>query len=77
MLLHCRQFRPDFFLPELNLFIEICGFTHMPYSRDRMKQKQALYEKCEIEVLFISIDKGETFKGKLEEVLKDKKKFTN
>jgi hypothetical protein len=31
LLLAGRQYRPDFFLPEFNLFLEICGYRHMPF----------------------------------------------
>ncbi len=53
MLLGGRQFRPDFFLPEYNLFLEICGFNHMPYYRSRVEQKRATYEKHKLNVVFI------------------------
>ncbi|MDH3938005.1 MAG: hypothetical protein OEV68_11790, partial [candidate division Zixibacteria bacterium] len=36
ILLAGRQFRPDFFLPEHDLFVEICGYGHMPHYRDRV-----------------------------------------
>jgi len=36
ILLSGRQYRPDFFLPKYNLFIELCGYNHMPFYRDRI-----------------------------------------
>jgi hypothetical protein len=53
LLLGGRQYRPDFFLPEYNLFVEICGFGHMPFYNDRIKFKKDLYKKHNVRALFI------------------------
>lgn len=53
MLLGNRQFRPDFYLPEYNLFLEICGYGHMPYYRDRVAYKQKIYEQLGLRSVFI------------------------
>lgn len=65
MLLGGRQFRPDFFLPEHELFVEICGYGHMPHYRDRVKQKQELYEQHGMRAIFVHY----SGKGSLEELL--------
>lgn len=57
MLLNGRQYRPDFFLPDYNLFIEICGYTHMPFYRDRVAYKRKLYAQRDLHVLFIECAK--------------------
>jgi len=53
MLLGGRQFRPDFYLPEYNLFLEICGYVHMPHYRGRVALKKAMYEKHNLKAVFI------------------------
>ena len=65
IILDGKQYRPDFFLSEHNLFIEICGFIHMPNYRDRIKFKKELYEKNNLHALFIEFDG----KGSLENLL--------
>jgi len=54
MLLAGRQFRPDFFLPKENLFLEICGYVHMPHYRDRMEEKRQLYRDQGLKALFVT-----------------------
>ncbi|KAA3634787.1 MAG: hypothetical protein DWP97_06320 [Calditrichaeota bacterium] len=65
IILDGKQYRPDFFLSKHNLFIEICGFIHMPNYRDRVKFKKELYEKNNLKALFIEFDG----KGSLENLL--------
>ena len=65
LLLEGRQYRPDFFLPEYNLFVEICGYNHMPHYRDRIAQKKQVYDKYRIRVLFLHY----AGKGSLEKLL--------
>lgn len=57
MLLGGKQYRPDFFLPELNLFIELCGMNHMVYYRERQKQKKRVYDKYNLKAIFIDCNK--------------------
>ena len=56
MLIGGRQFRPDFFLPELNLFLEICGYEHMPHYRTRIAQKKEIYDRNGLRALFVHYD---------------------
>lgn len=56
MLLGGRQFRPDFFLPEYNLFLEICGYDHMPFYRDRTAHKRRLYHKQGLRSVFLHFE---------------------
>jgi hypothetical protein len=56
ILLHGRQFRPDFYLPKHNLFIEICGYNHMPHYRLRIAKKKQLYSKYGLNSVFIDYD---------------------
>ena len=65
LLLDGRQYRPDFFLPELNLFVEICGMKHMPYYSDHIEKKKRLYEKHNLKALFISYNG----RGSLEKII--------
>ncbi|MBD3217623.1 MAG: hypothetical protein GF310_05050 [candidate division Zixibacteria bacterium] len=58
MLLGGRQFRPDFFLPEHNLFLEICGYNHMPFYRDRLVKKKDVYRSNGLKVYFIECSKS-------------------
>jgi len=67
LLLGGRQFRPDFYLPEHNLFIEICGYNHMPFYRDRVTEKQRVYRRQKLNVIFIR----HSGRGSLIDKLKD------
>ena len=53
LLLSGKQYRPDFYLPKFGLFVEICGFTHMPYYRDRIELKQKVYSAQGLNCAFI------------------------
>ncbi|PKK83182.1 MAG: hypothetical protein CVT49_09725 [candidate division Zixibacteria bacterium HGW-Zixibacteria-1] len=66
ILLAGKQYRPDFFLPDQNLFLEICGYNHMPFYVDRVGFKRQLYEKHNLRAIFIHYNG----KGSLEEELK-------
>lgn len=68
MLLSGKQFRPDFYLPEYNLFVEICGYNHMPYYRDRIALKRQIYDKHKMSAAFVHYDG----KGSLEKLLREK-----
>lgn len=54
LLLAGRQYRPDFFLPQQELFVEICGYRHMPFYVDRQEEKRRLYEQQHLKVFFIN-----------------------
>ncbi len=66
ILLENRQYRPDFYLPDYNLFLEICGYGHMPFYSDRIAQKEKIYEKNRLKAIFIHY-RG---KGSLEKLIK-------
>jgi len=68
MLLSGKQFRPDFYLPEYDLFVEICGYNHMPFYRDRIALKQQIYDKYKMSAVFIHYNS----KGLLEKLLREK-----
>ncbi len=53
LLLAGRQYRPDFFLPEYDLFIEICGYTHMPFYVDRVEEKRRQYAAAGLKAEFL------------------------
>lgn len=53
MLLAGRQYRPDFYLPQFGLFLEICGFTHMPFYVDRMEEKRRQYREHGLRAEFL------------------------
>ena len=67
ILLDGKQYRPDFFLPEYTLFLEICGYGHMPHYNERLKKKARLYEKHNLQVLFIHYNG----RGSLEKKIRD------
>jgi len=67
MLLGGRKYRPDFFLPEFNLFVEICGYGHHPFYRDRVRQKKQIYQKHELATVFIAYNG----RGSLETLIKE------
>jgi len=68
MLLSGKQFRPDFYLPEYDLFLEICGYNHMPFYRDRIAFKRQIYDKHKMLAVFINYDG----KGLLEKLMREK-----
>jgi len=68
MLLGGHQFRPDFYLPIHNLFIEICGYSHMPHYRRRMSEKMNVYKKYDLKAVFIHY----SGRGSLETIISDK-----
>lgn len=70
MLLGGRQFRPDFYLPDHNLFLEICGYNHMPFYRDRISSKKEIYEKHGLQVVFIEGKTPRTMLSLLQKELK-------
>lgn len=53
LLLAGRQYRPDFFLPDYDLFLEICGYTHMPFYVDRMVEKRRQYAAAGLKAEFL------------------------
>jgi len=53
ILLAGKQYRPDFYLPDYNLFLEICGYNHMPFYVDRSEFKKQLYQKHNLDAIFI------------------------
>jgi len=66
MLVGGKQVRPDFYLPDYNLFLEICGYDHMPYYRSRIARKQRLFKGLGLKAVFIHYDG----KGSLEEMIR-------
>lgn len=63
-----RQYRPDFYLPDYNVFVEICGYGHMPFYKDKIAHKEQLYKKHKLNALFVHYEG----KGSLEKQLADK-----
>jgi hypothetical protein len=72
LLLGGRQFRPDFYLPEQNLFIEICGYNHMPFYRDRVAEKRRIYQRHKLNIIFMRATSQGSLIKQLEGELKRK-----
>jgi DNA helicase-4 len=66
ILLEGKQYRPDFYLPEYNLFVEICGYGHMPFYSDRIEHKRRIYNKHNLQAIFIHFNG----RGSLENTVK-------
>ena len=66
MLVGGRQVRPDFYLPDYNLFLEICGYGHMPYYKSRISRRQRLFRELGLSAVFIHYDG----KGSLEAMIR-------
>lgn len=66
ILLDGHKYRPDFYLPDYNLFVEICGFRHMPFYTDRQSHKEQIYDKRQLNSIFINYNG----KGSLDELLR-------
>jgi len=63
MLVGGKQYRPDFYLPKYNLFVEICGYGHMPHYAERQKKKEAAYKRAGLKAVFVHCrEKGEVAK---------------
>ena len=73
ILLSGKQLRPDLYLPNHNLFIEICGLRKMPYYDERYKSKEKLYEIYNLDVIIINATTTKSVEKKLLESLKFKK----
>ncbi len=69
LLLAGRQYRPDFFLPDYDLFIEICGFTHMPFYVDRMEEKRRQYAAAGLKAEFLVARRSAELLAQLNELL--------
>jgi DNA helicase IV len=67
ILLAGKQYRPDYYLPQYNLFLEICGYGHMPYYTDRVSFKKKIYEEHKMKAVFIFYNG----KGSLEKLLQE------
>ena len=67
LLIGGRKYRPDFFLPEYDTFLEICGYNHMPFYRDRTRHKKEIYRKYGLKVIFIMYNG----KGSIEKLLEE------
>jgi len=67
ILLGERKFRPDFYLPDYDLFLEICGYTHMPYYNDRSHSKEMVYKMHGLNAIFIHY----TGRGSLRQILRE------
>lgn len=70
MLLNGRKFRPDFFLPDFDLFVEICGYNHQPYYRDRIKYKEQIYKKNDLQSVFVNYNGTGNLRSKITEELR-------
>lgn len=69
LLLDGRKFRPDFYLPEFDLFLEIAGYTHMPFYRDRLGDKTDIYRKYNLAVKIIRPKNTSDLRGELDRIL--------
>ena len=70
MLLNGRKFRPDFFLPEYELFVEICGYNHQPYYRDRRIYKEQIYDRNGLKSVFVNHNGTGSLRFRIVEQLK-------
>ncbi len=72
ILLAGKQYRPDFFLSKHELFIEICGYRHMPFYVDRQEEKRRLYERHHLKVIFINARSAAEAVAALKDILEEK-----
>lgn len=71
MLLGGKQYRPDFFLPEMNLYLELGGMNHLVYYRDRQEYKKQIYKKYGLNALFVNCQKISEVELALREALEE------
>ena len=53
-----RVWTPDFYLPKLNMFIEVCGSENFNYT-----YREGIYKKNGFLVVFLHLYKGEQWKS--------------
>ena len=53
-----RVWTPDFYLPKLNMFIEVCGSENFDYT-----YREGVYKKNGFLVVFLHLYKGEQWKS--------------
>lgn len=70
ILLEGRKYRPDFYLPEYDVFLEICGYGHMPFYHNRIEQKKRIYDKENMKVIFIHYNGRGPIEAMVESALK-------
>lgn len=66
LLFNGKKYIPDFYLPEMNLYIEFFGWGHLPDYQSRVEEKMRIYKNNEIDCIYL-FHKGSK---NLEEVLK-------
>ena len=60
-----RRYIPDFYLPEMNIYIEFFGWSHIPSYQNKVEEKMKIYKKSGIDCIYL-FHKGSKI---LEEIL--------
>ncbi len=48
-----RKYIPDFYLPEMNLYIEFFGWSHIPNYQNRVEEKMKVYKENSIDCIYL------------------------
>ncbi len=48
-----RKYIPDFYLPEMNLYIEFFGWSHIPNYQNRVEEKMRVYKENGIDCIYL------------------------
>jgi hypothetical protein len=62
-----KVYRPDFYLPDHQLYIEFFGWTHIPSYQQKTQEKIAAYQEHQIECIYLYL-KGSRY---LEDILEN------
>lgn len=53
LMLNGRKYIPDFYLPELNLYVEFFGWSHIPDYQNKVEEKMSAYKENSIDCIYL------------------------
>lgn len=69
-----RKYIPDFYLPEMNLYIEFFGWCHIPSYQNKVEEKMKVYKENDIDCIYLFHKGSKNLEEILEKELAVKKK---
>lgn len=48
-----RKYIPDFYLPEMNLYIEFFGWSHIPSYQNKVEEKMRVYKENGMDCIYL------------------------
>lgn len=74
LMLDGRKYIPDFYLPEMNLYIEFFGWSHIPDYQNKVEEKMRVYKENRIDCIYLFHKGSKNLEEILEKELKVRKK---